>query len=309
MRLDALVAGEVYIDLILSGFDLWPRPGEEAFAREFRREIGGGAAITACGLARLGTSAAVFGVVGADHRDWMAGRLAERGVSAERLAVHADEPTGFTVAVTAQHDRAFFTYLGANRDFPRALEDAAGKRRLDARHVHLGFAPDWAHAAELFDAIHANACSVSLDAGWHEDWLTDPRAMHVLSKLDIFFPNETEAMRMTGETEPERILRRFEEAGLKCVALKLGARGAAVLHEGEIRFVPALAITPRDPTGAGDCFDAGFLDAWLRGGSAETCLRAGNICGGLSCEAYGGIEGFPSRERLEREMERAACGR
>ena len=45
---NVLVAGELYLDLILSGFDEWPQPGQEAFAREYRREIGGGAAITAC---------------------------------------------------------------------------------------------------------------------------------------------------------------------------------------------------------------------------------------------------------------------
>jgi sugar/nucleoside kinase (ribokinase family) len=304
MRVDAVVAGELYTDLILSGFDFWPQPGQEAFAREFRREIGGGAAITACGLGTLGTRAAVFGLVGADHCDWIAQRLAERCVSAQRLVVDATEPTGFTVAVTAPRDRAFFTYAGANRGFPQALAEAAAAHTLDARHLHLGFAPDWGTAGQLFDDIHESGCTVSLDAGWHEPWLADARALETLGKVDIFFPNETEAALITGETDPERMLRRFAEAGLRCVALKLGAHGAALLDGGKTTFAQPLAIMPRDTTGAGDCFDAGFLDAWLRGQPPDRCLHAGNICGGLSCEAYGGIEGFPGRDRLEREMER-----
>ena len=48
--LDAIVAGELYTDLILSGFDFWPQPGQEAFAKKFHREVGGGASNTACGL-------------------------------------------------------------------------------------------------------------------------------------------------------------------------------------------------------------------------------------------------------------------
>jgi sugar/nucleoside kinase (ribokinase family) len=67
-------------------------------------------------------------------------------------------------------------------------------------------------------------------------------------------------------------------------------------------FAPALAVTPVDTTGAGDCFNAGFLHAWLTGYAPGDCLRAANICGALSTESYGGIEGFPSQERFQREM-------
>ena len=55
---------------------------------------------------------------------------------------------------------------------------------------------------------------LSLDAGWHEDWLADPRALGILRKVDVFFPNEAEGARMTGETEPARILQRFADAGV-----------------------------------------------------------------------------------------------
>ena len=53
-QLDVLVAGDLFLDLVLSGFESWPQPGEEAFAKKFHKEIGGGAAITACGLSKLG---------------------------------------------------------------------------------------------------------------------------------------------------------------------------------------------------------------------------------------------------------------
>jgi len=302
--LDVLVAGELYADLILSGFDFWPQPGQEAFAREFRREIGGGAAITACGLARLGTRAGVFGIAGLDHHAWMASRFAEQGVNTTHLIVDETEPTAFTVAVSMPTDRAFFTYLGANRGFAKAFRDAAEARRLQARHVHLAFAPPWDTAAALFDAVHANGCTLSLDAGWHEEWLADARALVVLPKVDVFFPNETEAARMTGESDPPRMLARFAEARLRLVALKLGAKGAALLWNGRTHCAPPPPVTPVDTTGAGDCFDAGFLHGWLNGDPPERCLRAGNVCGAFSCEAFGGIAGFPSRECLAREMER-----
>jgi sugar/nucleoside kinase (ribokinase family) len=86
--------------------------------------------------------------------------------------------------------------------------------------------------------------------------------------------------------------------------LKLGARGAALLWDGRILYEPPLPVTPRDTTGAGDCFDAGFLHAYLRCEPPQKCLRVANICGALSTEAYGGIEGFPTPERLHQILDR-----
>jgi sugar/nucleoside kinase (ribokinase family) len=298
MRPAVLVAGEIYADLIMAGFDFFPQPGQEAFAREFQRELGGGAAITACGLAALGTRTGLFAVCGADYRAWIAARLSERGVDTGALAEDRAEPTGFTVAVTGPEDRAFFTYLGANRGFAAALQVASFE---GVRHVHLAWSPPWDVAPVLFERIHRAGATVSLDAGWHDDWLGDSRALAVLRGVDLFFPNETEAARITGETDPARMLQCFGMAGLPGVALKLGANGARLLLHGATHEAAPRAVTAIDTTGAGDCFDAGFLYAWLRGERPERCLAAGNLCGALSTEAYGGIAGFPSRDRFLRE--------
>src|SRR5581483_4928486 len=51
---DVSIVGEIYIDHVMSGFQSWPAPGEEVVTEHYTREIGGGSANTACGLARLG---------------------------------------------------------------------------------------------------------------------------------------------------------------------------------------------------------------------------------------------------------------
>src|ERR1700734_3412360 len=110
---DVAVVGEIYIDHILTGFAKWPQPGEEVFTNEYLQEVGGGAAITACALARLGRSVSLIGIIGETERAWGHQRLSDFGVSCTGLRC-AGERTGITVSVSSRVDRSFFTYLGAN---------------------------------------------------------------------------------------------------------------------------------------------------------------------------------------------------
>ena len=293
--------GELYADLIMSGFEFWPLPGQESFANQFHREVGGGAANTACALARLGSRTAVFGIVGSDG-DWLLQQLAGHAVDTSHITRDPTEPTAFTVAITTPEDRTFFTYSGANRGF-------SGRSLVPPPKIacHPPATFTWLFLQprlqpKLLASLRARGCTVSLDVGWHEDWLRDPRVRDLLPLLDLFFPNESEAAALTGESEPAAMLRWFSAAGLPMAVVKLGPAGACLLHEGEVLTVPPPpVVAPNiviDTTGAGDCFNAGFLQAWMQGDPPETCLRAGNICGALSTQAYGGVAGMPGPERF-----------
>jgi len=299
-RVEVLVAGDLFLDLVMTGFESWPNPGEESFAKEFHKEVGGGAAITACCLSKLGIRTSVSGVVGKSDGQWMLDELSKRGVDASGIQMVEDEPTAFTVSVSTAHDRALFTYGGANRKFPAILDSIAGlAKRTGARHIHLGHAVMPTRAKSLFQAIHDIGCTVSLDVGWHPEWLFNPEAIRSLRMVDVFFPNLREASEITKETEPHRILQVLSRLGLQCVALKMGAQGAGLLCNGEVMFQEPGSVVAVDTTGAGDCFDAGFLYAWLREMLPRQCLKAGVACGEASVRVMGGVAGAPTREELE----------
>jgi sugar/nucleoside kinase (ribokinase family) len=157
---------------------------------------------------------------------------------------------------------------------------------------------------ELCEQLHRKGSTISLDVGWREDWLSHPEVMTILPHIDVFFPNLPEAQRMTGAETPSEILKYFSAAGVECVALKLGSQGSAFSSRGSTVFAKPPNVKPLDTTGAGDCFDAGFLEAWLSGEDPEICLLQGNICGAFSTLAYGGIAGFPRPADIEREIVR-----
>lgn len=297
---DLISVGDVFVDIVLSGLPGWPRPGEEVFAQLMQKEAGGAATITACGLAKLGSRVALIAVAGGEDSDWLVQRVASCGVETGGLRYHPNEATGLTVSVSTRSDRSFLTYFGANQMLADLLRDSATVRGFArAQHVHLTCAPEPQLLSEMIRSLHADGSSVSVDVGWKEEWLKDKLTLQALSEVDIFFPNEHEAQMITGRKTSEDILAAFSDAGLHRVALKLGSRGSALSWNGQILTAEPYPVEPLDTTGAGDCFDAGFLFAWMQGQSPEVCLQIGNICGALSTRGLGGISSFPTNDELE----------
>jgi sugar/nucleoside kinase (ribokinase family) len=83
------------------------------------------------------------------------------------------------------------------------------------------------------------------------------------------------------------------------VVMKRGPLGAAAARGPQTCSAPALPLAEvRDTTGAGDCFNAGFIYGMLQGLSLEGCLRAGSVCGSLAV-AGGGARGIRSAGQVE----------
>jgi sugar/nucleoside kinase (ribokinase family) len=85
--------------------------------------------------------------------------------------------------------------------------------------------------------------------------------------------------------------------------IKLGSRGARMLvHDQRYEAAPPV-VDVVDTTGAGDAFDAGFIDALLDDAEPEDCLRRACICGGLSTRVAGALGALPHREELREVYE------
>lgn len=290
---DLITVGDVFVDLVMTGFPAWPKPGEESFAEKLHREAGGGAAITACGVARLGLKTAIIAAVGFEDSEWFRQRISSCGVSTELLTGHPTESTGLTVSVSTAEDRAYFTCRGANSILPETVGSAKNLTAMrNARHVHFAYPIDHEFLMAITEELHAAGCRISIDVGWQTDWLTHPTALDALRTVDMFMPNDREAELVTGENDPGKMLRWFESRGIRAI-IKMGSKGSAMLDGKELIFGHPVPVAPVDTTGAGDCFDAGFIYGWLRGDPPPRCLEIGNLCGAMSTLYLGGIDGFP----------------
>jgi 1D-myo-inositol 3-kinase len=71
------------------------------------------------------------------------------------------------------------------------------------------------------------------------------------------------------------------------ILLTDGPRGCTILSPTGERHVPAFPAREVDPTGAGDCFLAGFAIGLLRGWPASRAALLGNWCGARAVESPG----------------------
>lgn len=296
---DVITVGDVFVDIVMTGFPAWPQPGEEAFAQNLFREAGGGAAITACGLARLGARVGTLAMVGQSDGQWLIERLEQCGVSTSLIHRDANQATGTTISVSTTQNRSFFTFNGANASLIGLLSEIATREQLrQASHVHFACPLPPELLSELADLIQATNHTVSVDVGWHPEWLTNKACWKALKKVDFFFPNEREAELMTGERDPEAMLQKLAAAGFRRVVLKLGEAGSLALWDDKLVHCLPYPVSPVDTTGAGDCFNAGVISGWLDHQTPLHCLRLGNFCGAISTTELGGISAFPIRSQF-----------
>ena len=295
---DVAVIGEIYVDHVFTGFSRWPQPGEEVFTHEYVKELGGGAAITACALGQLGRSVILVGLVGRQEMSWVVQRLAQFGVETGGL-LSGDLGTGVTVSISGRVERSLFTYVGVNAQLQEPWAAAAMLESVrKARHVHLAFPVASRLAASLLDRAEEADCTASLDVGHQPQWLLDPANQATCARLTLL-PNEREANILAGGDAYD-YLRFAQTHNWSRGVVKLGQQGA-VMWDGatEVR-VPACSVETIDTTGAGDAFDAGFIDGLLDRESSEECLRRGCICGSLSTRAAGALNGLPGRKDFAR---------
>jgi len=129
----------------------------------------------------------------------------------------------------------------------------------------------------------------------------------ILRHCSIIFPGENELLLLSGRERVESAaVELFQRYPLNIIVLKRGSRGCTIFTPGEKKDVPAFRIDELDPTGAGDCFDAGFLCGQLDGKSLEESARLAAAVGALNAQAFGPMEGAINQESVAAMLDRGS---
>ncbi len=269
------------------------------------RRGGGSAANTVAWLSHLGRDTAFLGAVGDDEAG---------DILLEDLKAHGVD-LGGVVRKRGTSGIAYCLVSGGDR---RILVDPGVNDELDVSDLNLELveASEVLHASSFIGLRTEKPMRTLLHAMEHassEDVVVtfSPGTMVLrgagyllpyLEVTDVLFLNETEAEHLFGSVE--RAILRLSRV-VETVVVTRGSKPAKVAHPEGVEEVPPEPLPEEDvvdPTGAGDAFAAGFIDAMLDGLDPASCCERGHEIAAecLKVEGCRPKEASPAEERHKR---------
>ncbi len=194
-------------------------------------------------------------------------------------------PTGLTLAFLSKGKRGFITDRGANENL-----DWRQVRKPDIEKASFIFKGGYWHNErfrrqrgdeKLFKLAKNLEKPTGLNLGWNYTGWTEKkreRLFRVIELADFLFLNDREAKDITGERRIDRALNMLKE--YTSIVLHLGERGCRFVSKDLDFKVKTKPVIPRNPVGAGDAFNAGFIVEWLESHDAIRACKAGNLLAG-----------------------------
>lgn len=262
-------------------------------------------------VARLGHSASIISGVGEDDFGrCLLDRFHSDGVNTDFIVVFANKSTGV----------AFVTYFeDGSRKFIFHWDGtpAVMAKTPEVQKIH-GTGPRFFHVMgcslmankefrqRVFETVELFAregARITFDPNIRFELLGDRKVEEIVGPIlrhcSILFPGENELLLLSGREDVESATAElFRQHPLKVIVLKRGSRGCTVFTPEGKEDIPTFEVKEVDPTGAGDCFDAGFLCGQLDGKSLEDSARLAAAVGALNAQAFGPMEGEINQESV-----------
>jgi sugar/nucleoside kinase (ribokinase family) len=309
---DVLAAGEMIVEVMR------PAVGQPLdITGEFKGPYASGApAIFADASARIGKRTGFVGSTGQDgFGQLLRDRFKQEGIASGLIATVKRKSTGCAfVSYDKDGGRKFIFHIAgtASDRLPppsRAIRYAESFRHLHLMGCSLAVSRSMRETClAMAQAVKKAGGSVSLDPNLRPELLSDEECRSILLPVvrlsDIVLPSGAEASLLVHEADGDKACLRLLEMGVKVVVLKLGDSGCRVFSSKCFIDVPGFKIKPVDPTGAGDCFDAGFISGYLDNLPLYKAARLANAMGALAASRMGPMEGTFSLKEIMAFMKR-----
>ena len=300
-KLDIVVVGELNVDLILTGLPSLPEMGQCRLSKDVQFTLGSASAIFASNIANLGLNVGFVGKMGDDDfGKFILKSLKNRNIDTSRIIRDKKAKTGICVSMSFPENYAMASYAGVREAF--TLTDVDMDYVLNAGHLHMssyylqpGMQDD---CAELFRRAKEAGLTTSLDPGGDPSGKWDDSIFNVLKYVDIFLPNEKEALHISKCESIDSALYLFNKT-VQTIVIKTGASGVWVKNAQKTIHANAFKIDVVDTTGAGDSFNSGFIYQFYQGSAIDECINWGNACAAISTTGPGGTTAFPNIQEVE----------
>lgn len=244
---------------------------------------GGCAANTICGMAASGINTGFYGKIGNDSFESLyRSSFAEYTVRYD-VAEGRQESSQCAVLVTPDGERSFAYTHGASWDLHKDDLDieALKTAQMICTEIYMFEFGQGSVAKTVFETCEAHNVPLILkmmDQDFGRRYAQKMRALSDAGVLKLIVGNHLNLPSMTGTIGTDETLAAL--AGWKCdVLMTANAGGAYYVSNGAITHYPVKAVEhPKNTTGAGDQFLAGFLTGRLDERPIPECMEHAAFC-------------------------------
>lgn len=244
--------------------------------------------------ARKGRRVQLETVIGRDDAGrFIQAHCKENGIMVRDACIREEEKTGMNIVLVEKDGtRSFLTNPhGTLRslklgDIQMPFTESAKVICFASIFVFPQIGPK--ELVKIFSQTKTQGKSLCADMTKRKNGETLEDMSEAFSYIDYLFPNDEEAILLTGASSVEEAAERIKSTGVGNVIIKCGKQGCYVRTDVEKCWIAAEKnVNCVDTTGAGDGFAAGFLNALLDGKSVRECAGEGNRYGAEAVQYVG----------------------
>lgn len=300
-----IVFGSINIDLVATAPRL-PIAGETLLGEDFFKVPGGKGANQAVALAQLGISTQIVGRVGADSfGEELIKNLQASGVKTDNIFIDKTVSSGVAIINVDHHgENQIVVVPGANGRVNQEDVERLSHLLPEATAILLQLEIPIATVVAAAQAAHNANITVILDPAPAQFHLPD----ELYPLVDIITPNEVEAGQLVGfavdgEETAAKATAVLLQRGVKCVVVKLGAKGVYCATAEESFFIPAFPVHAVDTVAAGDAFNGSLAAAVTAGLSLHQAVIWGAAAGALATTKRGAQTSLPDKFTFEKFLQ------
>ena len=298
------VVGSANVDLTTFN-DVFPRPGETIFGKNFDLGFGGKGANQAVAARLCGANVIMVARVGNDlFGPATIKNFESQGIDARNVLLTEGVSSGVApIFVDSSGQNRIIVVKGANDMLSPEDVDAAAPLLNKADTIVLQFEIPLHTVYHTVRFARANGIRCLVNPA-----PAQPIDLKKVGAADFFIPNESEAEAISGipvhSTDDAKKCAEFLVLqGLRRVVITLGERGSMVASSEGVELIPPFKVKAVDTTGAGDAFIGSFAVFLSEGLPEKEALTRANLYAALSTTKVGTQKSFCNRAEFEREWQ------
>ncbi len=299
---DIITIGESLIEL--------STPYSLTTAQSLNKYYGGDTLTTAISALKLGSKAGYISRIGMDcFKDYLLESWQEAGLDISHVKPQQGINGIYMLALGQDcSEKQLYLYRKKTAATNLSIEDISPEYIKNASIIYTtGITQSLSISAKeavkyAFKIAKENNVTTAYDPNYQKQIWTIEEAKEAFEEIaeytDILFFNiKHDSQILLDSSSVDNLIKHLWDRGISTVIVKTDVeKGYYVGSSGKIEFIKFYNEEKVDDTGAGDCFNGGFLHGISTGMSAFKAANLGAITAGLQVKGIGAIKSIPDKE-------------